>query len=490
MHPERAGAFSAQDGESTAAVRERVAAAREAAAKRWQPHGIRTNAEVSGACCDASSGRSRRRWHRCGPRSTAACSASEVSTEHCGSRGRLPISPAGLRRDRTRSAAALSFRQAGVRDDRRHRRAFAYLSRVAEPPCPSASALVGAASDRSRPPTGQAGQVDDAWPVAPKLGAESIPRAKDLELLARMGGRLITADDDEWPLLAFAAFGGVDTRLRPQAHPPMVLWAVGPARLDDVAERAAAIVGTRAATAYGEHVAADLAAGIGRAGRGRGVGRRIRHRRSRAPRGAGRRRVHRRGAGRRRRCSIPRRAFRAVAPDRRGRTADRRVPARRASGPSPIPHPQPSGRRAGRCHGGRRGRPAQRRRQHRRVGRGAGPCRVCGAGPGDVVGVGRMPRVAAHGADLVTRAEDIVELVGRAGELAPDEQRPGLRSTVWPTPSSGSTTRCRPAAHAPPTRSPSPPACRPRRCWVRWPCWKLSGWWPVRTAAGNSSAGR
>jgi DNA processing protein len=41
-----------------------------------------------------------------------------------------------------------------------------------------------------------------------------------------------------------------------------VLWASGPARLDEVSARAAAIVGTRAATAYGEHVAADLAAGL------------------------------------------------------------------------------------------------------------------------------------------------------------------------------------------------------------------------------------
>ena len=41
-----------------------------------------------------------------------------------------------------------------------------------------------------------------------------------------------------------------------------MLWALGPARLDDVAQRAAAVVGTRAATAYGEHVAADLAAGL------------------------------------------------------------------------------------------------------------------------------------------------------------------------------------------------------------------------------------
>ncbi len=42
----------------------------------------------------------------------------------------------------------------------------------------------------------------------------------------------------------------------------MALWVVGAKRIDDMAERAAAIVGTRACTAYGEHVAADLAAGL------------------------------------------------------------------------------------------------------------------------------------------------------------------------------------------------------------------------------------
>ncbi|MEZ0385040.1 MULTISPECIES: YifB family Mg chelatase-like AAA ATPase [Mycobacteriaceae] len=49
MHPVRAGAFSAADGESTAAVRARVADARAAATQRWGPHGFHTNAEVSGA---------------------------------------------------------------------------------------------------------------------------------------------------------------------------------------------------------------------------------------------------------------------------------------------------------------------------------------------------------------------------------------------------------------------------------------------------------
>src|SRR5699024_1089667 len=49
---------------------------------------------------------------------------------------------------------------------------------------------------------------------------------------------------------------------KPDCRPPLVLWALGPERLDETAERATAIVGTRAATAYGELVAADLAAGL------------------------------------------------------------------------------------------------------------------------------------------------------------------------------------------------------------------------------------
>ncbi len=49
MLAERAGAFGQQEGESTAEVCARVAKARAAAAERWGPYGIRTNAEVSGA---------------------------------------------------------------------------------------------------------------------------------------------------------------------------------------------------------------------------------------------------------------------------------------------------------------------------------------------------------------------------------------------------------------------------------------------------------
>jgi DNA processing protein len=36
------------------------------------------------------------------------------------------------------------------------------------------------------------------------------------------------------------------------------LWALGPERLDETAQRAAAVVGTRAATAYGDDMAVEV----------------------------------------------------------------------------------------------------------------------------------------------------------------------------------------------------------------------------------------
>jgi magnesium chelatase family protein len=48
MHPVRACAFRDEAGEPTSVVRQRVAAARDAAAERWAAIGVRTNAEVPG----------------------------------------------------------------------------------------------------------------------------------------------------------------------------------------------------------------------------------------------------------------------------------------------------------------------------------------------------------------------------------------------------------------------------------------------------------
>ncbi|GAB3233169.1 DNA-processing protein DprA [Mycolicibacterium hippocampi] len=145
--------------------------------------------------------------------------------------------------------------------DDKSRRAWAYLSRVAEPPNPLLAELVtsvGAveAADLIR----RRGHQGLLRATAARYDIDSAEA--DLEVLDRLGGRLITAEDEEWPHLAFTGFRTLDHTKRPQGHPPLVLWVVGPLALADVAERSASIVGTRAATAYGEYVTADLAAGL------------------------------------------------------------------------------------------------------------------------------------------------------------------------------------------------------------------------------------
>jgi DNA processing protein len=301
-------------------------------------------------------------------------------------------------------------------------RAWAYLSRVAEPPCAELATLVHRvgpveAADRVR-----RGLVDDD--VAQRTGARrEIDRAAaDLELLASRRGRLITPDGDEWPLLAFAAFGAAEVRSR--GGPPMVLWALGPERLDAVTERAAAVVGTRAATVYGERVAGDLAAGLAE------------HDVAVVSGGA---------------YGIDGAAHRAAL-DCEGITV-----AVLAGG---LDIPYPAGHSALLHRIGQHGlvfseyppgvRPARHRflTRNRLVAGVAGAAvvveaglrsgaantaawaralgRVVAAVPGPVTSSASAGchALLRNGAQLVTRADDVVELVGHIGELAPDEPRP------------------------------------------------------------------
>ena len=304
------------------------------------------------------------------------------------------------------------------------RLALAYLSRVAEPPCPELAILVrrvGPVEAAVRVKSGDVGE-DLARRTEARRGIDSA--AEDLELLARRGGRLIAPDDAEWPFLSFTAFAGVDHRLRPQAHPPLALWAVGDARLDEMAERAVAIVGTRASTAYGEHVAADLAAGL--------VERDVT--------------VVSGGA-----YGIDGAAHRATL------ATDGFTVAVLAGG---IDIPYPAGHAALLHRIGQQGlvvseyppgvRPARHRflTRNRLVAALSGATVVVEAGARSGAantaawarGLGRSvcavpgpvtssASVGCHallrsGAEIVTRAADVVELIGRIGELAPDELRP------------------------------------------------------------------
>lgn len=299
-------------------------------------------------------------------------------------------------------------------------RAWAYLSRVAEPPCAELTSLVNRIGPQEAAERIRRGQVGDELSRLTAARRDMDQAATDLDLIRRRGGRLITPQDDEWPVLAFAAFGGARSR----STMPLALWAAGPARLDEVTERAAALVGTRAATAYGEHVTDELATGLAR----RGVA------------------VVSGGA-----YGIDGAAHRAVL------GADGITVAVLAGG---LDIPYPAGHSALLHRIGQHGlvcteyppgvRPARFRflTRNRLVAALSGAAVVVEAGLrsgaantaawarslGRVVAAVPGPVTSSasagchvllrNGAELVTRCEDIVELVGRVGELAPEEARP------------------------------------------------------------------
>lgn len=144
-------------------------------------------------------------------------------------------------------------------------RAWAYLSRVAEGAHAPLQELIGALGPEHAAEVLRSGTHGPRLPRALSDGVEArrmLDRsAQDLEILARRGGRLITPDSLEWPgwrMRHFAAPAARNGR-RPVDHAaPVALWAVGTARLTDI-DRAVAVVGTRAASGYGEHVTAEIA---------------------------------------------------------------------------------------------------------------------------------------------------------------------------------------------------------------------------------------
>jgi DNA processing protein len=303
-------------------------------------------------------------------------------------------------------------------------RAWAYLSRVVEPPCAELAALVGQVGPVEAAERVRRGEVGDELAGRTDARREIDRAADDLEWLARRGGRLITPDDDEWPMLAFAAFGGDALAAKPQGRPPLVLWALGPARLDETAERAAAVVGTRATTTYGEQVAADLAAGLAEravavvSGGAYGID----------------------GAAHRAALAVDGVTVAVLAGG-----LDIPYPAghsgllHRIGGSGLLVTEYPPGVRPARhrfltrnrlvaafagaavvVEAGLRSGAANTAAWARALGR------VVGAVPGPVTSSASTGchALLRAGAEVVTRAEDIIELVGRVGELAPEQPRP------------------------------------------------------------------
>lgn len=139
------------------------------------------------------------------------------------------------------------------------RRARAYLLRTTEPPAPGTARFVA-----------EVGPVQAAWAIHRGHAPASVLRERregdywglaedDLADADRNGVRLITPEDSEWPADQIGVLAAAGRDDRESVVPPLGLWVRGPRRLDDVTRDAISIVGARAATGYGDHVAGELA---------------------------------------------------------------------------------------------------------------------------------------------------------------------------------------------------------------------------------------
>ena len=136
------------------------------------------------------------------------------------------------------------------------RLARAYLSRVAEPFPAALAGLVAQVGPV------EAAELVRAGEVSPSVASQTSARRaeerarEDLARVAERGGRLVIPEDDEWPRWPFVALGNA------RRGEPLALWVRGPLDLAEMVEKAVAVVGSRAASGYGEHVAAEFAYGL------------------------------------------------------------------------------------------------------------------------------------------------------------------------------------------------------------------------------------
>ena len=148
---------------------------------------------------------------------------------------------------------------AWVGDDRLARAAW---SRLVEPPDLVAAAVLqvmGASeavwhvvTGSPLPSSGLSRQRLDAALARWRVRLPGLDPERDVRAVGRMGGRVVVPSDDEWP-----------SRLGDLGHEvPSCLWVRGSLRLGPAVESSVSIVGTRSPTAYGDHMAGDLACGV------------------------------------------------------------------------------------------------------------------------------------------------------------------------------------------------------------------------------------
>ncbi|WP_377454662.1 DNA-processing protein DprA [Rhodococcoides fascians] len=139
-----------------------------------------------------------------------------------------------------------------VESERRQKVAWAYLAHVAQGCGVLVHLLVSLVGVEEAAEAIRRREVSEELLRVTARSWEFAGADADLEAAAVMGARLVTPGDAEWP-----------QRLRMagwlEGSTPVALWVRGQGVLPGADVAAVAVTGTRAATAYGEHVASEFA---------------------------------------------------------------------------------------------------------------------------------------------------------------------------------------------------------------------------------------
>ncbi|MET7767589.1 DNA-processing protein DprA [Nocardia sp. NPDC005366] len=139
------------------------------------------------------------------------------------------------------------------------RLAWVYLSRVVQGPCAALSALIESVGVVEAARAVRERALPESLRGPTEQRRDSYCAAGDLETMRRIGGRVVTPDDPEWPAWRMLGLAQLEAGRDQDGAVPLVLWVRGSRSLLESTERALAVVGARCSTGYGDRVTGEIA---------------------------------------------------------------------------------------------------------------------------------------------------------------------------------------------------------------------------------------
>lgn len=140
--------------------------------------------------------------------------------------------------------------------------AWVYLSRVVLGPCAPLTALIDSVGVLEAARAVRECRLPQVLRAATATRRAVDLAAEDVERVRRLGGRVVTPEDPEWPAWRLLGLRQLEPGRDADGAVPLVLWVRGPMSLLGASERALAVVGARCSTGYGDRATGEIAGAL------------------------------------------------------------------------------------------------------------------------------------------------------------------------------------------------------------------------------------